>query len=888
MPPRNVSRSLSLFLIALALVIVSCRPPDLQIVEFPPQPIGGVGAMPLDGGRVHSIAVSRQNRDEIIISCQFGGLWKTLDGGKKWFHLDSLFAVASRDVAFAPDGRTVVATVASDNGSVNGGGIWVSNDGGMSWSHPATGVPPKSERIPKRISGTGVSFAEDIRGRVYAGTDYGVAVSDDNGTTWRHAVLDPGSDVDGDRMQDTAWSVLALPGDRAIATSRHGVFLKKAGRTAWTMIRVGPFDFGGDRGNSFKMIDVSPLDADQVFILMDYTTMVQYDVSTGGWTTLTLRGGSERGPFVRVSRAPDKPGAIDIWYGAGNLLQRTTRTGNAEIRATKPSDWHALNRDQALHEDTGYLGLDRESLPVLYGSDGGVFRPTNRAATSWTLAATEGSGLNSYQITDLAGTTSTSESGSDAETALYYTTQDNGIWASRNEGESWPTSDCYDGFHIRVRPRTIENRDVTVAYGQVGCPVRLDSAKFSDAILAAQRQVPDDAVGGGTLAGGAEAFPISPGNWVRYRSPQKSPSGVAEIIVSTDNGLHWRRRAEVPLQIGGVFQASVARSGVSVYLPFLGADTPDGRQRIGLIFLPDVVGPGVRTFSGSDLITLPDDGSLGVRATEFDWHAVFAVDPHDPLFIIAPDGNNGVIKVTTDGGKSWATDQGLTKAVSEDGRLLMYLDPWHCQVTHIAFDPDNSNRIAVGTRDAGVFLSFDHAASWFKVPDSELALYVTGFFFKSTEWPLYVSTYGRGLWKIDRVQKKVRPREPHCKPPCGIFHEPWKPGRTSDRPVPNAPVLLLWTELATTGVPVLGRDHLVHLQAIGFTSDNLRILIDGRAIEANVRPHQRGVRADLALPVTFAGGVHRVNVIQETPHGQLRASAEFVNAVIDDFEQRRP
>jgi hypothetical protein len=79
---------------------------------------------------------------------------------------------------------------------------------------------------------------------------------------------------------------------------------------------------------------------------------------------------------------------------------------------------------------------------------------------------------------------------------------------------------------------------------------------------------------------------------------------------------------------------------------------------------------------------------------------------------------------------------------------------------------------------------------------------------------------------------------------------------------------------------------VVHLQAIGFTSDNLRIRIDGSAVEANVRADQRGVRADVALPVV-AGGVHRVTVIQDTPHGQLRASAEFVKAVIDGFEQER-
>jgi hypothetical protein len=70
------------------------------------------------------------------------------------------------------------------------------------------------------------------------------------------------------------------------------------------------------------------------------------------------------------------------------------------------------------------------------------------------------------------------------------------------------------------------------------------------------------------------------------------------------------------------------------------------------------------------------------------------------------------------------------------------------QVTHIAFDPYNRNRIFVGTKDAGVIVSEDRGATWEVAAGSEAMLYITGFFvFRDNR--VAVSTYGRGLWTID-------------------------------------------------------------------------------------------------------------------------------------------
>ena len=67
---------------------------------------------------------------------------------------------------------------------------------------------------------------------------------------------------------------------------------------------------------------------------------------------------------------------------------------------------------------------------------------------------------------------------------------------------------------------------------------------------------------------------------------------------------------------------------------------------------------------------------------------------------------NQVVKVSHDGGRNWTTDSNLTNEVTNAGRLLLYDgDSSHMQVTQISFDPYDSERIVVGTRDAGIIIS---------------------------------------------------------------------------------------------------------------------------------------------------------------------------------------
>ena len=411
---------------------------------------------------------------------------------------------------------------------------------------------------------------------------------------------------------------------------------------SWNLIQAGNFAWWG----GFKNIDVSPLDNDKVFIFQDPSNLVLYEIATKKWTTIPLSLATKaRGPFVRVSEdLTASSSSIDIWIGLG-ILYKTTCKDLAAVKTLKSKDWFGMEGDKGLHNDTGYLGLDNRKRPILYGCDGGLFKPTNAEATTWTRVTAE-TGLNSLQIQDVAGTNVRSPK----HTCLYFGTQDNQVWASGDGGHTWKNHDGGEGFYLQVIKDAKSDPEVRVAYCQIGDwhpdPTVFSNSRFSDAHLVKQKNVPDLDTAGGKLSDMAQAFFIAPNKWIRLG---KSETAIPEIYVSQDNGEKWRKIANVDLGCYGVFAVSKwvpyvsidpsddskpgAREPV-VYVPFRGHKTrPDGSEIIGLIRLTDIFRSSVENYDESDLIYLSDNGSLGRKYTEFIAKSdgtVFGVDPKNP------------------------------------------------------------------------------------------------------------------------------------------------------------------------------------------------------------------------------------------------------------------
>jgi hypothetical protein len=95
-------------------------------------------------------------------------------------------------------------------------------------------------------------------------------------------------------------------------------------------------------------------------------------------------------------------------------------------------------------------------------------------------------------------------------------------------------------------------------------------------------------------------------------------------------------------------------------------------------------------------------------------------------------------------------------------------------VTAISFSPQDPRLVLIGTSEGGIFASTDRGVHWFQVPGSERATYVTSFFWDTAN-TVYVSTYGRGLWKL-RNRRLAAPFDDVCIG-CDVVSNDPGPGR---------------------------------------------------------------------------------------------------------------
>jgi hypothetical protein len=311
----------------------------------------------------------------------------------------------------------------------------------------------------------------------------------------------------------------------------------------------------------------------------------------------------------------------------------------------------------------------------------------------------------------------------------------------------------------------------------------------------------------------------------------------------------------------------------------------------------------VTTIGDSQIMRLPNDGSLGLRATEFDWQAVFAVDPRDWLFIIAPDIKNGRMMITRSAGLLWQEHTQLTDLVLQSGNLLMYKHPYFMQVTHIGFDPYDGNRILVGTRDGGIIQSVDRGETWSKIDGSERALYVTGFFFQPNS-DVVVSTYGRGLFRLSwavgctlpllaRIRKSFSTQLAYEAIGRELAARDSKPAEEDERMPdgfdnPKLPRITLSTDLPTIGVPAVGESDSIGLSGMGVDPGGapVVVLLDGAPIDdAGLKVADDGtINGTVRLPDGLERGEHLIEVRQGEGGDARVTSSVLLKAEADEFE----
>ncbi len=923
-------RYLTLAGLLSVVVVAGCE--RVHLIQDPPAIPPSFADSPgndFNAGRVQAIAVSPVERKRAILAMEFGGLWGTINGGESWFRFFSLPEVMVTDVEFGADGDTVVATVLRDNQVTNGGGIYVSHDRGGTWSRPPTGVVPPVGGLT-RTSAYAVSRVREEPGLWYAATDFGVAVSTNNGDTWTHKPLEP-------QFSPMVQAVLAFPQGQVIALAPSALYRSDDRGATWRKVITD--SFGGYFPYGANKMDRSPY-APWAFILREYHftsgdpanssgTMWFYELDTGTQTLLTTPQGTSRGPFVRVTkeRGPEfGPWPITIWTGHGWDGYKVTRATAEEFRSVTKGDWLSYIATAGVHSDMGDMGVDAALLPTFLGSDGGIFkpRPPGLAGTGdWVSGAAPGSGMNSLQMTSLAGTNMMKPNGQVLSTSLYFGTQDNWLWASPDGGKTWPRGDGGEGYGLEVRPDARPGEPITVGYVEIGGDW---TEQFADANFLNQRVIPDVDESGQPLDSKQmkQAFYLEPSAggtktaWLRLSTggPQNG------IYISRNSGDNWRRRFDLNFSWAGSVKRTNLRSPVLTQsvAAHVAPDVTGGIPRegvmawvavylgsggVGLVPLSNLYADRVDTIDDSDAVRLPAGGSLGLRAAQWDSHAVFGVDPYDWQFLIAPDKVGGDVKVSHDGGQTWARDQRLTAQALQGGRLKMYdFDDYHMQVTDIAFDPYKEGRVLVGTRDAGVICTMDAGKTWRTITNSERIKYVTGFHFYPNG-AVHIGSWGSGLWYLDRTAGCSKTDPPYWgrRPPVGevegsvgtLARKSEEPPTPRGEAYPGVAKLFVATAYPSSGVAGLGPDNRLEVSGRGFPSGEkvtLRIREETIRPARELKPADQGVAAgkggvfstSVQVPADLPYGTFLIEAVGSD--GKVLAVARFVKSYSEEPERR--
>lgn len=709
------------------------RPPECGIdVTEPATPVEppALEQMPIRipwGGRAVAIGVDPSDDDNMVVASETGGLFRTTDGGDTWVQTSRAATFDFSDVQHLPgDPDVVIASAKRDTRVDSGGGLWRSTDGGGSWSQVAV-TPP--------VAGCADDFAayaldhEADRDRLWAGTECGVAFSEDGGVTWNYLSAVAGYN------HDKTYAVLAPAEGHLKILTGSGVKVTEDDGASWQRSNTGlPGNIFSRRVHN--QIALSPRDHTHIFWAFNFW---RYDseadkwrrrhalyLSTdngASWSEVLDRGGSNRPVFMRVSEQSlsEESDAYDVYYGNGGCwFARATATHGA---IPTFSEWTPLSVDHCDASDLAFRSDGK--TPWLLASDGGLHETDDDGAT-WTTTGAGEDGYNALQITEVTGQLHDTGTGSD----LYFGTQDNDIWASPSTGAEWTERRCCEGFHLNIPRRPLPVDETTLT--GVSCGPCMNF--MSGPVLASEQawpNPPNDAGNPRLLKPGA------------YNHNTKLPGVDANLFnVTTNTGSSWTPSYGFPEPVKALSEVAGPEDDPTVFTAYKRpGTTPAGAEQLGIKRVTGVLVGGTPVVS-----EVPDVSGLGTFPTMFAWYKPYGVDPDDPNFLIVPDIVDDVVQKTTDGGMTWEPDNGLTDLVTDSGTFRFSWGQFG-QVSNIAFDPECDGHILVGTRQAGIFRSFDRGENWHKIPGTEVIPRVSRFYFRG-QGEAIASSYGRGLWRL--------------------------------------------------------------------------------------------------------------------------------------------
>ena len=226
------------------------------------------------GGRVNNVTIDPSNTARVYGASEFGGVFRSTDGGLTWAHLDGHVPTVTWDVKVDPtNSNRVYATSFYDGRTNSRSGINVSNDGGNTWTHPATATPPANfcltETRRTELAAFGIAIDPVNASHVFIGTNCGLAISLNSGATW--TFVDP---TPGDRADDVG-DVVVHDGGIIDLCGDDGHRRSTDGGATWTTATSQPLQSGR------CSIAVSP---DESYVLFAVVGTSIFESDNGGQT----------------------------------------------------------------------------------------------------------------------------------------------------------------------------------------------------------------------------------------------------------------------------------------------------------------------------------------------------------------------------------------------------------------------------------------------------------------------------------------------------------------------------------------------------------------------------------------------------------------------------
>ena len=656
------------------------------------------------GGRVNGLGAAAANPGTFYAASELGGIYRSTDNGLTWVHLDAHAPTVTWDVEVDPtNSNRVYATSFFDGRTASVAGINVSTNAGASWTHPPSATPPANfclgEARRTEPSAFGIAVDPADPNDVYVGTNCGLAISTDRGVNW--TFVDP-TPADG---AEDVWDVVVHDGSIIDLCGADGHQRSVDGGATWTTSATAPLPAGR------CSIAVSP-DEPYVLFAVVGTTIFESDDAGQNWTNAYVNPSPQgRIPFVATNQ---RAGATyDLWFGDVSLHRGTCTTpatpapGGA-ARCNASAGWAGgFTRGAGGHDDTADIVFDTaaatDRCPVLFSSDGGVYRNTVGASPACHTPAWEQPNITPHGLWNF-GFDGVGRAGAAAED-VYMGNQDNGTFGTLTGGAAapaWNNQFCCDGFDAAG--------EATRALTTVCC------------------------FGGGRAT---RLFLSAPGLAGAPAEINTYPPGQLRGFQQLENIVNFGTDDYAVVMTSGVFVTDNVGASPVVWTQLGAGSTPVGACGIQVSFAA-----GVPTFF------VKDGGCSGDAAANLWRHTgaaaggtwtqvpgpggglgVYSVDGGDPQRIFASQlsgAGSPRMVLTRNGGTTWVNLSVLDTMMTGGGefRYRTTRGPTsftgfggYFQPSLVALDSDDPDILAAGAVDSGVFLSVNGGTRWERVTD---------------------------------------------------------------------------------------------------------------------------------------------------------------------------